>query len=75
MAVTIRKINQYDLECDKCGIYDSFISGDIASNGIYVHSIPTAMQAAGFHRCRGKCVCSICYEAILAERGKKHEFC
>ena len=67
MAVKVRKVNEYDVECDECGYEEVLYSYD-QDNGVIVHSIETAMRAARFHKRKGKCLCPICYANSLCKR-------
>lgn len=67
MAISVLKVNEYIVECDKCGFEEVYHTGDM-DNGITVHSIVSAMKAAKFHKCQAGVLCSICYEGYTSEK-------
>lgn len=71
MGVQAMRVFEYSIECDGCGFYEVYHTYD-QDNGVTVHSIPSAIRAARFHKSKGKIYCPICYENILFERSHKH---
>lgn len=61
MGVKSIMIREYVVECDICGYEEVYHSFDV-DRGITVHTIPTAIRAANFHKHKGVLMCPICYE-------------
>jgi len=58
--ITVLRIFEYNMVCDKCGVNEVLHTGDSDDN-IFVHNIHTAIRLAGFHMSKGKLLCDDCF--------------
>lgn len=59
--ITVTKIFEYDLVCDKCGKNEILHTGD-SDGKLKVHNIYSAMKHAEFHTSRGITLCDECFK-------------
>ena len=62
MSVEVKNIHRYIVVCDVCARLEEFVTDDL-ERGIFVHTVNTAIRAAGYHRHRGVLLCPVCYES------------
>lgn len=61
MGISIMRVFEYYLECDKCGVSDCVHTGDSADDN-YVHNRDSAIKVCGFHRSKGNLLCEECFK-------------
>ena len=67
MGVRALRIYEYWVECDKCENEEVYHTGDI-DRSVFVHSIASAIRAAGYHKRGGKLLCPICNESYVYDK-------
>jgi len=72
MGISIMRVFEYYLECDKCGVSDCVHTGDSA-NGNYVHNRDSAIKVCGFHRSEGNLLCEECFKKTKIAKRMERE--
>ena len=70
MSVRVMRCFEYWVECDSCGAFECYHTGD-TDNGIRIHSLRTAEKASGYKRINGLFCCPKCYVHYQVEQEKK----
>lgn len=61
--ITVTRIFEYDITCDKCGNNEILHTGD-SDGEIKVHDIQSAIKHAKFHKNKGIILCNKCFKKL-----------